>query len=433
MTSLRPLLLVALLALIVLAAAHGSHASGKRSSTGPGTNNKRKPDAGHKRPHKDSHAHTHSNSRSHSQSKPSPSSNSFKFLDSPYVHVLLRYHQQARLLLAKNPLPQLAITLSESLTHLLSPLHHLSVERAAITASLLTSSVSLVSIILLPFSAVLTTLLLPFAAGALLSDLAYHLLPHLYHMTPSPSAMALLLSVALFTVLDAILRRTAVSHSHSHSHSSPTPQPPQSRRSGSQRARGRANDSKSSTVSITIPESDPQSNAAVAAYINLAADALHNFCDGLSLAAAFSASSTAGIATTIAIILHELPQELADFALLIRAGFATRRAILANLVCALTALLGTLVALRASSIVQNADAYVLPFAAGALLYLTFSTVIPDVVSDLVSPSAKIVSGKRVQTPVSIFRFMLRLFVASLSAAAGVAVVAMVESVHDHNH
>lgn len=305
---------------------------------------------------------------------------------------------------SNNPLVPLALRLSDSLKTLLQPLVDLPVEKAALTASVISSSVSLLSIILLPISSFVTTLLMPFAAGALLSDLVFHLLPHMFQSANANSPMALLASIALFTLLDAVLRRLT-SHDHNYHHGDQTP-PHQN--------------------------NENTSTSAVGAYLSLAADGLHNFCDGLTLAAAFTASPTAGIATTIAIILHELPQELADFAMLLRAGFSTPLAILANGLCATTALLGTWIALRISSVASEvAQTMVLPFATGAMLYMTFGSVLPDVVCDLIAPVwVESGQGRKSKAP-SPGRIALRAVGGLFSAMAGVTIVAVVEAVHDH--
>lgn len=295
--------------------------------------------------------------------------------------------------------------LTSYLTVALQPLYQLPLEPAAFTASLLTSSVSLVSVLLLPFSAALSTLLLPFAVGALLSDLCTHLLPHIY--ADRAPITPLLLGVALFALLDALLERfTHHDHIHpQHSESTSQSQEPQSIHHHPVHA----------------------TNARKHAYINLAADALHNFCDGLSIAAAFMVSPSAGIATTIAVILHELPQELADFAVLLRAGFSRSFALFTNFLCACTALLGTLAALRLRNFAANADAIVLPFVAGALLYMTFCTVLPHVVQDISKPSY--VDGKQIPAP--FLCFCSRVLVAFVSAASGVLLVTLVEQAHVH--
>lgn len=345
--------------------------------------------------HSHSHAH-HSCDQPHRHSRAEKSSHC-----DAASHDHDRSHAHAQELLLSLPIDILA----SYLTVTLRPLRHLAPEPAAYTASLLTSSVSLVSVLLLPFSAALSTLLLPFAVGALLSDLCTHLLPHIY--ADKAPITPLLLGVALFALLDAFLER--FTHHH-HIHPEQTVTISQSQ----------------ATQNIQHHPAHT-TNARKDAYINLAADALHNFCDGLSIAAAFMVSPSAGIATTIAVILHELPQELADFAVLLRAGFSRSFALFTNFVCACTALLGTMAALRLRTFAANADAIVLPFAAGALLYMTFCTVLPHVVQDISKPAYA--DGK--QVPVPFWRFCFRALVAFVSAASGVLLVALVEQTHEH--
>eukprot|EP00308_Calcidiscus_leptoporus_P005937 CAMPEP_0119391958 /NCGR_PEP_ID=MMETSP1334-20130426/119308_1 /TAXON_ID=127549 /ORGANISM="Calcidiscus leptoporus, Strain RCC1130" /LENGTH=91 /DNA_ID=CAMNT_0007414735 /DNA_START=1 /DNA_END=272 /DNA_ORIENTATION=+ len=85
----------------------------------------------------------------------------------------------------------------------------------------------------------------------------------------------------------------------------------------------------------------------VAGYLNLAADAAHNFTDGLMLGAAFSTSWEVGCSSTLAVLFHELPHEVGDVAILMQAGFSKWQAIRAQLGTAVAALLGTIVALSA--------------------------------------------------------------------------------------
>lgn len=125
--------------------------------------------------------------------------------------------------------------------------------------------------------------------------------------------------------------------------------------------------------------------------------------------------------------MHEVPQELADYAVLVRAGFSRPFAVFANAVCAATALLGTFVALRVRSITKEADVLILPFAAGALLYMTFCAVLPHVVHDISKPDR--VNGKEVR--ISLARFLQRSVLALLSASTGCFIVALVEQAHEH--
>lgn len=88
---------------------------------------------------------------------------------------------------------------------------------------------------------------------------------------------------------------------------------------------------------------------------------------------------------------------------------------------------GTAAALRAAQVFKEADAFVLPFAAGALLYMTFVAVIPDVLEDVNAPLV----AHQGEKSVSVGLFLARLVVALLAAACGVFVVGLVESLHEH--
>lgn len=113
------------------------------------------------------------------------------------------------------------------------------------------------------------------------------------------------------------------------------------------------------------------------AYMNLFGDGVHNFIDGLIIAASYLASIPVGIATTVAVLLHEIPQELGDFGILIHGGFTKNRAILMNFLTALTSVAGAVIALLLSAYVQGAVMYLLPFAAGGFIYIAASDLIPE--------------------------------------------------------
>jgi zinc and cadmium transporter len=113
------------------------------------------------------------------------------------------------------------------------------------------------------------------------------------------------------------------------------------------------------------------------AYMNLIGDSLHNFIDGLIIAGSYLISIPAGIATTIAVVFHEIPQEIGDFGVLVHGGFAKWRAIFLNFVTALTAVLGVVFALVLSNYVVNIDGYLISLAIGGFLYIAGSDLIPE--------------------------------------------------------
>jgi zinc and cadmium transporter len=112
-------------------------------------------------------------------------------------------------------------------------------------------------------------------------------------------------------------------------------------------------------------------------YISLITDALHNFIDGILIASAWAVSPEIGLATTLAVIIHEVPQEISDFGILIHAGFSRKKALLFNFLAAVTAIFGVLFTLWLGQSFENISNYILPFAAGGFIYLAGSDLIPE--------------------------------------------------------
>jgi zinc and cadmium transporter len=113
------------------------------------------------------------------------------------------------------------------------------------------------------------------------------------------------------------------------------------------------------------------------ATLNLLGDALHNLVDGMVIAAAYLAGGTLGATTTLAVVLHEVPQEIGDLGVLIYAGLSVRRAVLFNLASALMALLGAVITLGLGARVEGFVDALLPIAAGAFLYVAAAGLIPE--------------------------------------------------------
>jgi zinc and cadmium transporter len=178
--------------------------------------------------------------------------------------------------------------------------------------------------------------LIPFAAGALLGDAFLHIVPEVaesrtgFDHTASVSVVG---GIIVFFILEKVL------HWH-HSH---------------------------------FPHEEVLHPVAVS---NLLGDGLHNFIDGVIVAGAFSVSPQLGIATTAAVGLHELPQELGDFGILLHAGLEPRRALLLNFLSGLTAIAGgalTLLFSTPDTIVR----LFLPFTAGTFVYIASTDLIPE--------------------------------------------------------
>ncbi len=113
------------------------------------------------------------------------------------------------------------------------------------------------------------------------------------------------------------------------------------------------------------------------AYLNLFGDAIHNFTDGLIIAASYSINISFGIATCIAIIAHEIPQEIGDFGVLIYAGLNKSKALWLNYMVALTSVLGGIVGYFLSEKIKSIIPLLLAFAAGGFIYIASSDLMPE--------------------------------------------------------
>jgi len=179
--------------------------------------------------------------------------------------------------------------------------------------------------------------LISLSAGTLLGDAFLHLLPESLESSPALKiSLYILLGITLFFILEKIIH-----WQHCHAN--------------------------------VIDEKHVHPFA----YMNLLGDALHNFLDGIIIAASYMISIPAGFATTIAVLLHEIPQEIGDFGVLIHGGFTKTKALLLNFVSALFALLGAIIALLLKNTVANLESILVPIAIGGFIYIAGSDLIPE--------------------------------------------------------
>ena len=113
------------------------------------------------------------------------------------------------------------------------------------------------------------------------------------------------------------------------------------------------------------------------AYMNLLGDAVHNLLDGVVIVSAYALDISVGVATTIAILFHEIPQEMGDFGVLVHGGLSRKKALFFNFVTALTALMGALLTMVLINFAQQLTVFLIPFSAGTFIYIAGSDLIPQ--------------------------------------------------------
>jgi zinc and cadmium transporter len=111
--------------------------------------------------------------------------------------------------------------------------------------------------------------------------------------------------------------------------------------------------------------------------VNLIGDGIHNFIDGLVIAGSFAVSITIGITATISIIFHEIPQEIADFGVLLYSGLSKKKALIFNFLSATTAILGTITGLILTERIHGFTHLIIPFAAGNFIYIAATNLTPQ--------------------------------------------------------
>ncbi|CAH1731471.1 unnamed protein product [Aphis gossypii] len=241
--------------------------------------------------------------------------------------------------------------------------------------------------------------LLSFASGGLLGDAFLHLIPHSLsthdhhghgdhdhhhdhgqhcsadshgsegghdHGNEMRVGLWILAGILVFLFVEKMVR--VIKGGHSHSHSSVRPK---------EKLSDDEDEDKDKNVKLTVPKQ----SLSVAGWLNVVADFTHNFTDGLAIGAAYLAGQNIGIVTTITVLLHEVPHEIGDYAILIQEGSSKANAMKCQLVTAIGAICGTLVSLTFGKESEVANSWVLPFTAGGFIYIATVNVIPSLLED----------------------------------------------------
>lgn len=204
-------------------------------------------------------------------------------------------------------------------------------------------------------------ILVSLSAGTLFGGAFLHLLPEAVELngfTPLVSAL-LLAGILVFFLLEkfihwhhchtALAPGTKEKHAHSHAHLH-------------------------LELDVHKVERNDKQHLAI---INLVGDGIHNFLDGLIIAVSYLLSVPIGIATTVAVILHEVPQEIADFGVLLYSGLSKRKALWFNFLSAIVAIAGAITGLIFGSRSELFISIMVPFAAGGFIYIAGSNLIPE--------------------------------------------------------
>jgi zinc and cadmium transporter len=210
---------------------------------------------------------------------------------------------------------------------------------------LATTLVSLVSVIGILLFAIrgnvqnITFYLISLASGTMLGGAFLHLIPEAAEYQLPNLYLLIALGVFIFFIFEKFL---IWRHCHTHEHT-----------------HGR------------------EASRPAAASMMLAADSVHNFIDGIIIASAYLSSPSLGVSVTLAILLHEIPQELGDSAILMHAGFSPKKILLANGLTALTAILGGVLTYFFLHAVPLLQPYLLAVTAGGFLYIALADLIPQ--------------------------------------------------------
>jgi zinc and cadmium transporter len=216
----------------------------------------------------------------------------------------------------------------------------------ALASVILVSLLSVIGIVFLSISEAklkrIVFVLVSLAVGSLFGDVFIHLLPQAFEKLEArlEASLYLLAGIFIFFVLEKFIRWR---HQH-----------------------------------------DLESQNAIhpVGYMNLLADGIHNFIDGMIIGAAYLTSLRVGIATTIAVAMHELPQEISDFGVLLHAGFSKKKALIFNFLSAMLAILGTILILLAGTTLHYFVASMIPLAAGGFVYIAGSDLVPELNKEL---------------------------------------------------
>ncbi|MEI8067595.1 MAG: ZIP family metal transporter [Candidatus Shapirobacteria bacterium] len=216
----------------------------------------------------------------------------------------------------------------------------------SLIAALLVSLISLISVFFIfiktPILKKLTLFFVSFAIGGLLGDAFIHLLPQSFEKLGANlgTSFLIIVGILIFFIIEKVLRWR---HCHD--------------------------------IDCSHDHLDGQNKSIIT--LSLVGDTVHNMIDGMIITASFMVSIPVGITTTLAVILHEIPQEIGHFGIFIHNGLSIFKAVTYNLFSALASIIGVILTIFLGSHVANFYLYLIPITAGGFIYLASSDLIPE--------------------------------------------------------
>ncbi|MFC1756344.1 ZIP family metal transporter [Patescibacteria group bacterium] len=209
----------------------------------------------------------------------------------------------------------------------------------SLASVVIVSAVSLIGIFLLAvdYKKLNKTLiyLVSFAAGTLLGNAFIHLIPESFETVPKMASLYILSGLVVFFILEKFIYWR---HCH---------------------------------------EIACEDHPHIMSKMILVGDTVHNFIDGMIIAASYFISVPVGIATTLAVVFHEIPQEIGDFGSLIYGGYSRAKAIMYNFLTATSSIAGAIIVLIIGSNADSITNFLIPFAAGGFIYVASTDIMPE--------------------------------------------------------
>lgn len=244
-------------------------------------------------------------------------------------------------------------------------------------------SVSMAAVFALNLRTAWIPMLVSYAIGAMLGAVFLEILPHAFEEATSVESISatLLFGLLLFFVLEKLViwRHCHGDHCEVHAIHNEANCPDVQHGGSVQEGGAKFRPVKSQAPSIVQVHSHAHSHhdSGRSGMMIMIGDTFHNFVDGVLIAAAFLVDVKLGMVTALAIISHEIPQEVGDFLILLHSGYSKKQAFIFNLVSSLATLIGGLIAYFALQFVMNWVPYILGLAAASMLYVAVADLIPS--------------------------------------------------------